>query len=75
MPISSLFFLADTSKNLHGTFQILQFLTQSCVKKAADGAKCQKFFTILHEIVQKKLKLTITRENREEIHQNQEKYP
>ena len=48
---------------------------KNCTKKAADGAKRRKFFTILHEIVQKKLKLTITRENREEIHQNQGKYP
>ena len=44
-------------------------------KKAADCAKRRKFFIILHEIVQNKLKLTIEKENREEIHQNQGKYP
>ena len=33
-----------------------------------------KFFTILPETVKKKLKFTIERENREEIHQKQGKY-
>ena len=51
------------------------FVTQNCARKAADGAKRQNFFAILHEIVQKKLKLTIKRENREEIHQKHGKYP
>ena len=55
--------------------KIFPFLTQHCAERAANGAKRRKFFTIFHEIVQKKLKLTIKRENREEIHQNQGKYP
>ena len=51
------------------------FLAQNCAEKAANGAKRRNIFTILHEIVQKELKLTIERENREEIHQKQGKYP
>ena len=46
-------------------------LKQNCAKKAANCAKRHNRFTILHEIVQKKLKLTIERENREDIHQKQ----
>ena len=53
----------------------LLFLIQNCTKIAANGAKRRKIFTILPEIVRKKLKSTIERENRNEIHQIQGKYP
>ena len=51
--------------------KISPFLSRNCAKKAPSGAKCRKIITILNEIVQKKLKLTIKRKNREEIHQKQ----
>ena len=56
MPISSLLFLPNTSKDLHGIFQIFPFLTQNCAKKAANskldlfsapgGAVLAKIFTL-----------------------------
>ena len=45
------------------------FLTQNCMKRAANGAKRRKMLTVFPEIVQKKLKLRIERENKEEIYQ------
>ena len=45
--------------------EIFLFPKQNCMKKAANCAKRRKIFTIFREIVYKKLKLTIGRENRE----------
>ena len=81
MPISSLFLLPKLVKIFMASFKrreatkIFPFLSQICAEKAPNGAKRRKFFTILNEIVQKKLKLTIERENSEEIHQKQGKCP
>ena len=80
MPISPLFFLQTPVKismvslKWREAPKVFPFLTQNCTKKGPNGAQRRQIFTILHEIVQKKLKLTVEKKNREEIHQKQEKY-
>ena len=80
MPISSLLFLTNTGKNLHGIFlngAKRRNVVISNTKLRVISCKWRKGTKTFYYFAwncAKKLKLTITRENREEIYQNQAKY-
>ena len=67
------FFLPKPRKIFMAYLKFLHFW-HKIARKAANGARRRKYFTTLHVILQKKLKLTIKRKNREEIYQKQGKY-
>ena len=50
-PISSMFFLPTLVKIFMASFKIFSFLSQNWAEKAANGARRQNIFIVLHDIV------------------------
>ena len=53
----------------------VSILIQNCRQQIINGAVRRKHFNVLHGMILKEVKLTKKRENREEIHLEQEKHP